>query len=332
MDARASTRPRSHRKWSIIGGGVALMTAAAVIFSQSANAATEFSATFEDGSISSWSKSGGTWVVGTDGSRVAQQTNTGSENARLFNASTSLTNYTVQARVKPVSLGSNGFVSLLARSSGSTTFYRLALLTGRAELQAVNGGSVTVLGSSSRTIANGTWYTLAITTNGTTISGSINGAQFATGTSSVSSAGRIGLQTSFSSALYDDVLVTTGGTTTPTTPPTTPSGTTRPPTPNPTTSTSAPSTPTPTVTAPPGNAGGLVGFATLSGYGRTGTNGGTGGPTVTVTNYAQLAAAIADDSPRIVRVSGIITGDGAEMLDVRSNKTIIGVGSNATIS
>ncbi|WP_460915970.1 pectate lyase family protein [Plantactinospora veratri] len=77
---------------------------------------------------------------------------------------------------------------------------------------------------------------------------------------------------------------------------------------------------------------GLVGFATISGYGRTGTNGGTGGPTVTVGNYAQLAAAVADDLPRIVRVSGTITGSGDDMLDVGSNKTIIGVGSSATIS
>ncbi|GII13275.1 hypothetical protein Ppa05_00010 [Planomonospora parontospora subsp. antibiotica] len=91
-------------------------------------------------------------------------------------------------------------------------------------------------------------------------------------------------------------------------------------------------TPTATPTSPGGNAGGLVGFATLSKYGRTGTNGGAGGQTVTVTTYAQLAAAVADDTPRIVRVSGTITGTGAKMLDVGSNKTIIGVGSNATIN
>jgi pectate lyase len=91
-------------------------------------------------------------------------------------------------------------------------------------------------------------------------------------------------------------------------------------------------TPTPTPTSPGGNAGGLVGFATTTKYGRSGTNGGVGGPTVTVGNYAQLAAAVADDAPRIVRVSGTINGNGEDMLDIGSNKTIIGVGSNATIS
>ncbi|MFC4591000.1 RICIN domain-containing protein [Sphaerisporangium corydalis] len=108
-----------------------------------------------------------------------------------------------------------------------------------------------------------------------------------------------------------------GGPTTSPTPSATPTG----PTP----------TPTPTTSSPPGNASGLVGFAATTGYGRTGTNGGSGGPTVTVGTYAQLAAAVADDAPRIVRVSGTISGGGADMLDVGSNKTIIGVGTTATI-
>ncbi|MEV0728421.1 family 16 glycoside hydrolase [Polymorphospora sp. NPDC050346] len=333
MDQRGLPRPKSRRNIPVVAATIGALTAAAVAFSPAASAATEFSANFEDRNISGWAKSGGTWAVVADGSQVARQSKTDSENARLFNASTSLTNYTVQARVKPVSLGSNGFVGLLSRASGSTTFYRLALLPGRAELQAVRGSSVTVLGSSSRTVANGTWYTLSITTNGTTVSGSVNGAQFASGTSSVSSAGRVGLQTSYSSASFDDVVVTSGGTAPPTTPPpTTPPPTGQPTTPPPTTPppTTPPTTPPPT--GQPGNVDGLIGFATVSGYGRTGTTGGAGGPTVTVTNHAQLAAAVADDVPRIVRVSGTITGSGADMLDIGSNKTIIGVGTNATIS
>ncbi len=305
----------------MIGGAVAALAVTAVVMAPSANAATEFSADFEDGSISSWSKSGGTWAVTTDGSKVARQSKTDTENARVFNASTGLTDYTVQARVKPVSLGSNGFVGLLARSSSATVYYRLALLAGRVELQAVNGGSVAVLGSSSRTIAAGTWYTASITVTGSTIKGSIDGAQFASGTSSVSAAGRIGLQTSYSSASFDDVVVTTGGTTSPTGP-----GTTSSPAATPSATTSPPPT------SPPGSATGLVGFATLSGYGRTGTNGGAGGPTVTVSSYPALVAALADDAPRTVRVSGTITGDGTAMVDVGSNKTIIGVGTNATLS
>lgn len=63
-----------------------------------------------------------------------------------------------------------------------------------------------------------------------------------------------------------------------------------------------------------------VGYATLEG----GTVGGAGGPTVTVYTYDELKAAATDsDSPRIIRVSGTITG--SEQIYVRSNKTILGL-------
>jgi pectate lyase len=63
------------------------------------------------------------------------------------------------------------------------------------------------------------------------------------------------------------------------------------------------------------------------------TTGGAGGPTVTVANFADFVAAVADHNPRIVQVSGTITNTGAdEMVPVGSNKTIIGLGANATIS
>src|SRR5262245_47852949 len=212
MDKRTS-----RRRWPIVAGAVAVLTAAAATFASFAGAATAFSDNFESGAAGSWSKSGGTWSVVSDGSQVLRQTNAGSENARDFNGSTSWTNVTVQARVKPLSLGSGGFVGLLARAAGATTFYRLALLPdNQVQLQAVNGGSVTVLGSASRTVATGTWYTLAIDVNGTTVRGLVDGAQIASAASSVSSAGRMGLQTAFSTASFDDVIVTSGGTTTPT--------------------------------------------------------------------------------------------------------------------
>jgi len=225
---------------------VAAVTVGVVGVAQLAQAATAFSANFEDGSIGSWSKSGGTWAVVTDGSKVAQQSKGTTDNARLFAGDTAWTAYTVQARVKPLSLGSGGFVGLLARASGSTSFYRLALLPGNlVQLQAVNSGSVTVLGSSSRTVSTGTWYTLAITTNGSTISGTVDGSSVGSASNSAISKGRIGLQTGYSTANFDDVVVTTGGTTPPTsTAPPTGTG-------NPT------GTPSPTQTAPNGTPNGV---------------------------------------------------------------------------
>jgi pectate lyase len=71
---------------------------------------------------------------------------------------------------------------------------------------------------------------------------------------------------------------------------------------------------------------GLVGFG-------SGTVGGAGGPTVTVTTYDQLAAAVAGNTPTIIMVSGTLTGPGGGViLDVGSNKSIIGIGSTAFLS
>lgn len=234
------TSRRRMRTFALAAGSAVVVTIASIGFTHMASAATVFTANFEDGSTSAWSKSGGTWAVASDGSRALQQTNAGSENARQFAGDTSWTNYTVQARVKPSSLGSGGHVGLLARASGSTKFYRLALLPGnQIQLQAVSGSSVTVLGSSSQSVSTGTWYTLALEVSGSTIRGLVNGSQIASASNSSISAGRIGLQTAYAAASFDDVTVNTSGGSNPT--PTTPG-------PNPTTP--APTTPAPT-TPPP---------------------------------------------------------------------------------
>jgi pectate lyase len=71
---------------------------------------------------------------------------------------------------------------------------------------------------------------------------------------------------------------------------------------------------------------GLIGWATVNGT----TTGGAGGPTVTVTSGSQLVSEMQADGPRIIQVSGTLSISG--MNDVGSDKTIIGLGSNATIT
>jgi hypothetical protein len=239
---------------------VAVLTATAIALSPVAQAATLFTDDFSDGNTNGWSKSGGTWAVVTDGTPALRQSQASSENARLFAGSTSWTAYRVQARVKPLSFGSGSLVGLLSRASGSTKFYRLALLPGnQVQLQAVNGSSVTVIGSASRTVSTGTWYTLAIEASGTTIRATVDGTQVAQGTNSLVAAGRMGFQTLYSTASFDDVVVTDSATTPPTSTSSSsststsqpPTSTTRPPT----TSAPPPSTtwPTPTGNAPVNN-------------------------------------------------------------------------------
>jgi pectate lyase len=77
------------------------------------------------------------------------------------------------------------------------------------------------------------------------------------------------------------------------------------------------------------------GFAAVNALGQNGTTGGAGGPTVTVSTTDAFLDYIARPGPYVVRVQGTIalpagTSDGLH--NVTSDKTIIGVGSNATLS
>ncbi len=241
------------RSWGLVAAtGTALAgMVLALGVTGAAYADTLFSANFENNSISDWSKSGGTWSVVTDGSRAVEQSSTGTDRARLFAGQTSWSDYAVQARVKPVSFnGSDRVVALASRASGSTKMYRLALINaGRVELQAMNGSSITVIGSASLTVSTGTWYTLRIEASGGTLRGFVNGTQVASGTNTMNSAGRIALFTEYASARFDDVIAETLGSTPASPTPTTPSPTSSPTT-SPTTS------PTGEPTSPP--AGGAV--------------------------------------------------------------------------
>ncbi|WP_306204691.1 pectate lyase family protein [Actinoplanes sp. RD1] len=69
-----------------------------------------------------------------------------------------------------------------------------------------------------------------------------------------------------------------------------------------------------------------VGFASLNG----GTSGGSASTVVTVSSASALQSAIGSSTSQTVRVSGLISVSG--MLNVASNKTIIGVGSGSGIT
>ncbi|WP_326554756.1 pectate lyase family protein [Micromonospora sp. NBC_01813] len=105
---------------------------------------------------------------------------------------------------------------------------------------------------------------------------------------------------------------------------------------NPTTGAPAPTTPAPTTpaptapaptTPPPGQTPtGIIGWATQNG----GTTGGGNASTTTVTTAAALTTAAGATGAAVIRISGTITCSG--MIRIRDNKTILGVGTNATLS
>ncbi len=173
---------------------------------------TMFSDDFQDGNADGWSRSSGTWAVVTDGSLAYRQSGTSSDsNARA--GSSSWTNYSVQARVKPIAFGgADRYVGLMARVVNSNHYYYLALQNGnRLVLGKRAGGSPISLASKSFTFSTGTFYTLRLDVQGSSLSGYVNGTLQLTATEGEFTSGIIGAATYFASASFDDFLVTSLG-------------------------------------------------------------------------------------------------------------------------
>jgi pectate lyase len=75
----------------------------------------------------------------------------------------------------------------------------------------------------------------------------------------------------------------------------------------------------------------LVGFAAVNALGQNGTTGGAGGHVVTVSTAQEFLSYIRRSGPYVIQVAGTITLPGS-MHDVASDKTIIGLGSDAVIT
>jgi pectate lyase len=268
---------------------------AVVWIATTAHAANLFEDNFDDGNASGWTTSGGSWAVV---SGAYNQTGTSSD-AKAQAGSTSWTNYGVQARVRVNTFGSNGSraAGVAARAQSLSNFYSLVLTPTAVQIRR----GTSVLASAAHTTATGTFYTLLLNVSGSTLSGSVNGTQLVSTSDSTYASGRAGLVSSYAAATFDDLVAFTGSA----------------PTPGPTSS----PTPSPTPTVPqPGQADGYA----------TGTTGGAGGQTVTVTTSAQLADYAGRPEPYIIMVSGTISG--GSMITVVANKTILGVGTSAHIT
>jgi pectate lyase len=303
-------------RWIVTVTAAAAATAVALgaVATGPAFADTLFTDNFDDGEASGWSRSGGSWSVVTDGSPAYRQSSTGAS-AKALAGTTTWSDYTVSARVKPIAFAAaNRSAGIAARARSTSDFYALVLTSSGAavQLQRVAGGGVTVLGTAAVGGTTGTWRTLALNVQGSTLTALVDGAQVLQATDSTHASGRIGLIATYASAAYDDVQVDTG--------PVTPG-----PTPTATTTTSPP---------PPGScrvAGSATGFASVNAEGQNGTTGGAGGPTVAVDTANELLAAIGTAGPLTICVSGMITLP-AGMYDVTSDKSIIGVGATAGIT
>ncbi|MEV0329026.1 right-handed parallel beta-helix repeat-containing protein [Micromonospora echinospora] len=300
---RTDTRRRRRRGLLLAIGSALGAVTLALGMGATAYADTLFSDDFADGNSSGWTPSGGSWSVA---SQTYRQTGTSSD-ARSLAGTSSWTDYSVQATVKPTAFnGSNRFVALVARAQSSTSYYYLALRSNNTvELKSLAGGSSTTLDTASVPVSAGSTYTLRLDVAGSSLKGYVDGNLLTEASDSRYASGRIGLATFYSSAEFDNVQVTSGGGT-----------------PSPT-----PTTPTP---GPTGNPGTNVadGWASVDAWGQNGTTGGAGGPTVTVTSASQFITEAASAGPKIIQVNGMIALPGP-MHEVTSDKTIVGVGANS---
>jgi len=209
---RKRTRAEKNREIRFTLAILGTLFAILIGFGISAQNQTLFSDDFQDGNANGWTKSSGTWSVVTDGSLVHRQSGTSADsNARA--GSSSWTNYSVQARVKPIAFnGADRYVGVMARVVNSNHYYYLALQNGnRLVVGKRAGGSPITLTSKSFTFTTGTFYTLRIDAQGSSLSGYVNGALQLTATDSEFSSGIIGGAAFFASASFDDFLVTTLG-------------------------------------------------------------------------------------------------------------------------
>jgi pectate lyase len=275
-----------------------------------AQAATVFSDNFDDGNATGWSRSGGSWSVATDGSPVYRQTST-SSTARSLATAGPWTNTSVAARVKPQAFNGTGrYAAVVSRAQNTTNFYYLALLnTNRVELRRLVGGASTTLAAATLAVSTGTWYALRLDASGTALRGYVDGTLRVSATDGTFSSGSIGFTTVNASAAFDDVTV---------------DDTVAPP---PVTTPPVTTTPPPGPVTPPAD---LVGFASVDALGQNSTTGGSGGPTVTVSTAAELIDFVSRPGRFVIRVNGVIPLTG--MLDVTSDKTIVGVGAGSGIT
>ncbi|GLI00813.1 pectate lyase family protein [Phytohabitans aurantiacus] len=298
-------------------GASAAVTAVVLTISAVANAATLFSDDFNDGNASGWSTSGGSWSV----SSGAYSQSGSSASAKALAGATSWSTATVQARVTAGAFGgatSRG-IGIAARVQSTSNFYALVLTPNAVQIRK---GATTTLASASFSTVTGTAYTLRLSATGGSLVGSVNGTQVVSTSDSSYATGRAGLIANYAAGSFDDVLVTDAAGPSPTTPaPTSPST-------SPSSSPSASPTTSPTAgpTTSPQPPGGIIGWATQAG----GTTGGSGGATVTVSNWNDFRTQAQASGTRTILVNGMLAGSGT--VEVTANKTIRGVGANSGVS
>jgi fibronectin type 3 domain-containing protein len=174
---------------------------------------------FESGAAPNWTVSNGTFAVSlASGNYVYQQTQTGSTTAgRYAYKTSSVANYTVQARVRVTQFGnatSSSRAGVAARYNNATTSYTFGLAGNNTlTLQKGYATAISNCAAIAFTVGSNTWYTLKIVVSGTSLKTYVDGVlKHSCTDSGVTAANKASLFTGSGGtpgtlADFDDVLI-----------------------------------------------------------------------------------------------------------------------------
>ncbi len=184
--------------------------------------ATDFHDNFENGTATQWTPSGGTWAVttsqttysecnpaGTVNQKVYTQSNATAARPYAIAGSTAWNDYTLQAQVTPLSLGSSGTVGICARNVDVNNKYYFQYNKAQARLRIVRyvNGNSTVLSFKPFTINENTKYIFKADVKGSTLDFYVDGVKQLTASDTTLTTGQIALATTNASASFDNVKV-----------------------------------------------------------------------------------------------------------------------------
>jgi len=200
--------------WKRRGGLLVTVVAAFLVVASvasSASAAAVITDNFEDGDAAGWTTTGGTWIVNSyiADSRVLRQSSL-AVNAQARRGPISWQDYTVEATVTPDNFnGLPGFAGITARAQSTTVYYALVLRPNdTAALIRTIGGVPITLADVDVEVTADTSYQLSLRVVDQTLTGSVDGVELSARDGFILG-GQAGLITSYTSAYFDDVVVTT---------------------------------------------------------------------------------------------------------------------------
>lgn len=162
---------------------------------------------FEDGNADGWTVESGTFSVINDGGNMVYEYPSLIEGL-VMAGDIGWTDYSVEAKIKPIDLNGNKWACLCGRYQDDRNFYSIGLKgNGSLDIRKKIDGSSTTLSSTSYTFNINTWYTVKLEMNGSNLKAYINGVLEAETTDSDLASGAIGLFPFEVAAQYDDIIV-----------------------------------------------------------------------------------------------------------------------------